>query len=169
MPQFQLGTFSCCYSLEVKRYAVTADKVKKKSLNDLLDLQNQSLVCRKPLYGMQCLAGEPCRSLMLIQMHGFGYEGAYKAMHRQMEIRVIPFNRIKQLSHLNLCIQFLTNLTNQGILRAFPTLNLSSREFPSAFKLAISSLSGKYPSFFKDYCCNNFNCFHITQNFQHPS
>ena len=78
-----------------------------------------------------------------------------------MEFRIVPLNSFKQFSDLNLRIEFLMNFPFQCILRTFPTLNLSAREFPPALPLAITSLCGKHFPITDYDCCDNFYCLRI--------
>ena len=85
-------------------------------------------------------------------------------MHSQMEIRIVPFNRIQQLSDLYLRIQFLPDLPHQRGIRAFPGLNLSAGKLPPSTPLAIPTPSREDLSVFDNDCRRYFNGFHHIHN-----
>ena len=81
-------------------------------------------------------------------------------MHCQMEIRIIPFDSLKEFFHLNLSIQLLTYLTFQSLPRQLSCFHFTTWKLPPTLKLAITSLSSKDLTILNNYCCNYFYRFH---------
>ena len=64
------------------------------------------------------------------------------------------------LSDLDLCLQFLPDLTPQRLLRAFSQFYLTARELPEVLKVSISALCGKDTVSLKDDRCHDLYRFH---------
>lgn len=126
----------------------------------------QPLIRRQPLDRAESLAGQPCCSFMFIEMHRLRNQRTDEAMHLQMEIRIIPLNGLQQFPDLNLRVEFLPNLPNKRLLRAFPWLNLASGKLPPALPLAIPALRGENLSVPDYYRRNNFYRLHIMKPYE---
>ena len=85
---------------------------------------------------------------MLLQFQSTLYNFTPKAVHRQVEIRIIKFNRINQFSYTDICIQFFFDFSDKCLSRCFFILNLTARKFPSILELPISSLRGNFSILF---------------------
>lgn len=60
-----------------------------------------------------------------------------------MKCRVIVLYGIYQVSDLNRGIQFLLDLSDNCLLRSLSGFDLSTGEFPAAFKFSVASCGGK--------------------------
>lgn len=97
-----------------------------------------------------------------------GFKRTYEAVHFQVEIRVVPFDRIQQLSDFNFGIQFFADFTYQGFLRTFLGLDLPARKFPLSLELTISPPGRKNLCVPHYYRCNYFYCLHAADIFWLP-
>ena len=93
-------------------------------------------------------------------MQGIALQGAYKAMHGEMELRVVVLHSAQKLVNANIGRQFLPNFTPQSIFLALTGLNLPAGEFPPVLPRAITPLGGKNLVPLLDYGCNYFYGFH---------
>ena len=110
---------------------------------------------------MQRFLRKPCRRFVLVQTHVFRDQTADEAVHREVEGRVVPFDRLEKLADCDFRLQFLPNLALECLLGALSGLHLSSRELPPALPLAVSSLGCEYLGVLYDYCRYYFYCLHL--------
>lgn len=84
---------------------------------------------------------------MLVQLQRTAEQAAGKALHLQVESRVIHLNRVHELLHGNLHLELLRNFAGKGRLRRFARLNLAAGELPAAVELGISAFHGQHTLF----------------------
>ena len=75
-----------------------------------------------------------------------------------MKCRVIVLYGIYQVSDLNRGIQFLTDFSDNCLLRGLACFDLPTRKFPATFKFSVASCGGKNFGFvlygIADYGCD---------------
>ena len=121
---------------------------------------NDLPICRQPVDASQFVFVEPLRSLMLLQFQQSALHVAEVAVHREMELRIVPFHRIHQSLHHDARLQLLQYLAFEGLFRRFPRFHLPARKLPPVLVVAISPLRGEdAPLLIVNNCCYNSNLF----------
>ena len=80
-------------------------------------------------------------------------------MHREMELGVVPFDRIQQVAHDDGAGKFLGDFPAQGVLPAFPRLHLPAGEFPPVFPGPVAPLGGENAALLDDEGRDDFDPF----------
>ena len=114
---------------------------------------------RQPVYGSQFAGGEPARRFMFIQVRRRPVQRAQKAMHREMELGVVPFDRVQQVAHDDGTGQFLGDFPAQGIFPAFAGLHLPAGKLPPVFPGAVAPLGGENAALLDDEGRDDFDPF----------
>lgn len=107
--------------------------------------EGQKLVIgREPVYTAEFLGAKPSGGFVLIQMQGVVYQGAHKAMHREMEHGIVSLDGSKEFIDTDFGVQLLSYLAPERLDWAFPGFYLASRKLPLIFKLSVFALGGKH-------------------------
>ena len=119
----------------------------------------QAVVGREPVDGMQFVGGEPARRFMFIQVRRLLLQHAQEAMHREMELRIIPFDRVQQVPYVNGAGELFGDFPAQGVLPAFAGLHLSAGEFPPVLPGAVAPLGCENAALPEDQGRDDFDPF----------
>ena len=92
-----------------------------------LDHREEDFVGGEPVDAAEVVPGEPAGGLMLIQMKGLRQQRAHEAVHRQMELRIVPFDRVEELVDANLRRELLADFPDQRGLRRLSGLHFPAR------------------------------------------
>ena len=109
-------------------------------LKRLFNLFNDQHIGRQPVYLAQILKREPSGRFVFQKCQMPFFHAAPVAGHRQMEFRIIIFNRCKIIIHGNVGRKLFPDFAGQSLLRGFPGFDFSAGKFPPVLITAISSL-----------------------------
>ena len=107
---------------------------------------------------------QPAHIIVFGVIDGLVRHIARKAVHRKVKRSIIVLHRTEVLWIVKRYVQLFPNLSYAGLEAGLTRFNLTSGEFPSAFKLAVSPLGGKYLLAVKNDGCGNMNVFHGTSS-----
>lgn len=114
-----------------------------KNLQERGDLVQNRLVSGKPLDRTQIVRSKPGRALRFQQLQSAGNKSAFKALHRKVKVRVVPFNVRDFFARSDFRRKLLADFSDKRLLGRFARLNLSARKFPPALPVAIAPCRGK--------------------------
>ena len=144
----------------MKTISVVAIEKNSLPLKLFLDQREEDFIGGEPVDAAEVVPGEPAGGLMLIQMQGLRQQRAHEAVHRQMELRIVPFDRMEELVDADLRRELLADFPDQRSLRRLSDLHFPARELPPVLEIAITPLGGKYLVSLADNRCYYFDCFH---------
>ena len=97
---------------------------------------------------------------MLVEVDVLGGEGAYVAVHCEVEGGVVPFDGFQKGSYGDVGVEFFTDFAYEGFLWGFARFDFSSGELPPALPLSVPALGGEDFSIFDDDCCDYLDGLH---------
>ncbi len=112
-------------------------------LQCLPDQGKHGSVRRQPSDAVQMLRVKPACGGVLPE-HRFSLrDPAPEAVHAQTEGRIVIYRFGQELHRLDPDVQFLPDLTDQGLLRRLPGLHLAPGKLPAIFEITVPALGGK--------------------------
>ena len=104
---------------------------------------NNLPVRRQPLHAVELIEREPAGGLVLEEGQRAALHGAEEAVHREVELRVVPLDGVQQFPDGDAGLQLLPDLAAQRLLGRLPGFNLAARELPPVLPVARPPLCGE--------------------------
>ena len=101
----------------------------------------------QPAHRVKLICRKPAGIGMLVQLQRTAEQAAGKALHLQVESRVIHLNRVHELLHGNLHLELLRNFAGKCRLRGFAGFNLATGELPAAVEPGIGAFHRQHALF----------------------
>lgn len=95
---------------------------------------------------------------MLVQVQGVIQQGAHIAVHREVELGIVPFDGRKEFIDTDFGVQLLSYLASECLDRTFTRLNLAARCLPIILPFAVAPLGGEDSIPFADDGGYDFYC-----------
>lgn len=122
---------------------------------------DELVIGREPVDAMEVIGTQPAGCFVLVQVDGFTLQGADVAVHREVELRIVPVDGGEEFVDADFGIQFLADFADKRFLRCLSHFNLSARELPPVLPRPVTPLGGKNLVPLPDYCRYHFNGFHF--------
>ena len=124
---------------------------------------DQKAIRRQPPYIPKFILPQPPCIRRFLQLQMPLNNLCFKAVHRQVELRIVIFNCLNKLPDSDCCSQFFPNLSHECFLRGFSGLDLAAGEFPPTLVFTITSRScedlSRVVDRVTDYRCHNTDVF----------
>ena len=117
-------------------------------------------VGRKPRHRVEFGVGEPLHRLVLDELDRALDDRREEAVHREVKVRVVAFDRDEKLLGRDAHAQLFFDLADDGLFGRFAGLHLAARELPAVLELSVSALRGEDLSVVMDDGGDDFNGFH---------
>ena len=97
----------------------------------------------QPLHAVELVRGEPAGGLVFEEGERAALHGTEEAVHREVELGVVPLDGVQEFAHSDAGVQFLPDFAAEGLLGRLAGFDLAARELPPVLPVAGPALGGE--------------------------